>query len=42
MRRSRRRKANSQEKGGDSDEEEYNLSKYQNYLIEKPKYDPED
>ena len=26
---------------GDSDEEEYDLSKY-NYLIEKPYYDPDD
>ena len=26
---------------GDSDEEEYNLSKYK-YLIEKPHYDPDD
>ena len=30
-----------EEMGGDSDEEEYDLSKY-NYLIEKPHYDPED
>ena len=29
------------EKGGDLDEEEYDLSKYQ-YLIQKPHYDPDD